>query len=144
MLCKETLVTRTFLQTLITLIALGGYGFVGTLPKATAASSSIAAPQKIAQLDEDSIHSDVSGMSVDSHVPFRPMPAIETPSSGDRSAGDASSHRGSQQSGPFAILDSIAIELFSQSVMLAPKSPPFVRSGDPSGMFEPPRQSARR
>ncbi len=136
--------TRTFLQTLITLIALGGYGFVGALPKATAASSSIAAPQKIAQLDEDSIHSDVSGMSVDSHIPLRPMPAIDSPTRGDRSAGDASSLRGSHQSGPFAILDSIAIELFPQSVMLAPKSPPFVRSGDPSGMFEPPRQSARR
>lgn len=135
---------RTFLQTLIALIALGGYGVVGTLPKASAASSSIAAPQKIAQLDEDSIHSDVAGMSVDSHVPLQPMPTIDSPTSGNHSAGDASSNRGSQPSGPFAILDSIAIQLYSQSVILAPKSPPFVRSGDPSGMFEPPRQSARR
>ncbi len=136
--------TRSFLQTLITLIALGGYGFVGALPEASAASSSIAAPQKIAQLDESTIHSDVSGMSVDSRVPVLPMPAIDSPATGDSSAGDTSSSRGSQQSGPFAILDSIAIELFSQSVILAPKSPPFVRSGDPSGMFEPPRPSTRR
>ena len=136
--------TRTFLQTLITLIALGGYGFVGALPKASAASSSIAAPQKIAQLDEESIHSDVSGMSVDSGIPVLPMPAIDSPANGDQSAGDTSSNRGSQHSGPFAILDSVEIELISQSVILAPKSPPFVRSGDPSGMFEPPRPSARQ